>query len=306
VLYTNLAAVQREQHNYSESEELLKNALMVLHEHASQRCLDYTARQYAALLQRTNRDSEAEFIAKNSNAVFAFLPAVGLKGRVEKRSAETGDRDLLEGRAASAPLLPGRAETTGVKQQLDGQAETTSEFSGQPLDGTADSPDIALAPALLAGRSTAEVQPPPHSQAGAGGPTRLKYKGEEDAGRGGITIRLTYYKVYPRNAFDALNLGLRMLRKGADVTVILDKEAVLLADRHFSDEVQVRGKGAMIRIHSVLEEFIRAGGKVLASQSWAEEIGLLQGGAMTPGITPLTDDEMADEYLSRRGSILEY
>jgi len=314
VLYTNLAAVAREQHRYGESEKLFKDALVVLHEHTNERCLNYTAKQYAALLRRINRDSEANFIGQNASAAFAFLPAVGLKGRVEKRSIESQDHSQLRATAETAtgttsgPLL---RERTGIQQpvlneQLTGRADNTGDLSGQPLEGSTDSTDIAAAIPSGAGRPSVDVPPPPRSDSGASGPMRQNYKGEEVTDRGRITIRLTYYKVYPRNALDALNMGIRMLRKGADVTLILDKEAVLLANRHFFDEVQIRGKGPMIKIASTLEEFMHAGGKVLASQSWAEEVGLIQDGSLTPGVTQVTDDELSEEYLQRRGSILEY
>lgn len=118
---------------------------------------------------------------------------------------------------------------------------------------------------------------------------------------GSITVRMTNYRVEP-NVY-ALRMANYWLTRGVKVTVMLDKQTPLIANKHNIEGVEVNNK--IVGIKDQLIKFLQSGGRVIMNKYWADKF-LVNASNMHEGIQILTEDEINDELFIRRGEIVEY
>jgi eukaryotic-like serine/threonine-protein kinase len=110
----------------------------------------------------------------------------------------------------------------------------------------------------------------------------------------------------------AVELGLRMIKKGADLSVFLDNEAAHLVHRsnlmapEFHSDLGTTEK--IQSIQASLQRLVKAGGTVAVPEHWLRYFGILSGGgdALLPGITVLDEDQLAEFLLERASSVMDY
>lgn len=278
VMFANLAAAQREQRKYGQSRATFRLALAALRDSTRQqgdsvtytRALNYIASQYAGVLRKLRLEAEAKMIEEDPMALLA---------------ART-DREPLIGRveldAPSQSPLVGRANKMGPGSA---DAEKIDFRSGTPFEDE-------------------KPTEPPTSSGGGGSPANIERPGELVQLRESITIRQTMYLQESRIMYDALKTAMYYMGKGMDVTVMLDRSGLQVANRHDPTEVPEGDK--LVPVKAILVEFLQKGGTVLASESWSKKFGYVTGGNMPSGIKLLSDDEMRDELFKRRGTIIDY
>lgn len=132
-----------------------------------------------------------------------------------------------------------------------------------------------------------------------------------------IVIRLLQFRAggHMQFAFEAAHMANLLLDKGADVTVLLDLDAVRAADKNDTMNAQydrfpgtaasVRGRYASAQ--DLLTEFVQKGGKLVVSEKWAKLTSTVDD--MNPlinGAKMLSDDEIADLFMDPAVVILGY
>jgi hypothetical protein len=129
-----------------------------------------------------------------------------------------------------------------------------------------------------------------------------------------ITIRLKRFRglLEMEVVWEAANLAIKMQSKGADVTLLLDMEAVNAANRHntmFAEFQEHRGNGnsseKLESVQALIRQFTDAGGRVLVAQRWAHYYSMDSDGSLIHGVKLVSDDEIADHLLDT-GNILDY
>jgi serine/threonine protein kinase len=110
----------------------------------------------------------------------------------------------------------------------------------------------------------------------------------------------------------AMEIAQKLIKKGADMSVFLDYEAVHLVHRsdlmapEFHPDIMTTDK-----IHSIqnsLQKLIKSGASINASEHWLRYFGILAGGpdAILPGILVLDEDALAEYLMERATSIMDY
>lgn len=107
--------------------------------------------------------------------------------------------------------------------------------------------------------------------------------------------------------WEGLTLALKIQSRGLPVSVFLDQEAVILimrpdisAARFSLDEQTLKRIAAM---QTILQQLIRSGSIVLASERWSKRSGEAQ---LLPGVLLLSDEEICDLIIERSGSLIDY
>lgn len=228
-------------------------------------------------------------------------------------------------------LAPLHSSAAGTKLDLH---LDTSVFNQKPLSGQTD-----VTPPLETGISAAPVAPmktapliestPPvvpdkQPLQLSGGATKAAPRESSNSGSGGepnydygkkaprtgkkVLIRMKRFRSQQEMevVWEAARVANAMARKGADVTILLDMEAVHAAnksDTSFASFEPNRGNGntAAPRLttpQDLLAEFVSNGGRVCVSLRWAKLYGMAGGGsAAMPGCVMLNDEEIADLLL---------
>lgn len=281
MMLANLASAQREAEKLAQSRNTFRLALVALHNSAPMlrgsinytRALNYIAPQYAALLRKQRLETEARFIEENPLTLLAARE----------------DREPLSGRIEKTESVgPGR---THISARVEKKA---------PVEEAAEKKDLASRSPFEDEKPT---QPPAHGGGGGSRPSVSEPPAERVEHKESITIReTTYWEA--QNMYEAVRAGLYYLGKGIDVTLMLDRMALMAANRHDMKEVADGDK--LVSVKALIVEFLGKGGTVLASESWANKLGYVTAGNLPPGVKLLSDDEMRDEIFRRRGTIVEY
>lgn len=220
--------------------------------------------------------------------------------------------------------LPGRAcqSPAGLSSQgagigLNGQATSPAAHLSGESGKTAQIPPAIATPAPSAGSPlqavTSAGKKPPANASAAGGslPVPSGDSGLEKSDRP-VTIRLQKYNRLQdwEVVWEALHMANLLAKRSSDVTLVLDLEGVNAANKHDMREYQLHRQSTerMIQTQKLLRDFIADGGKVYASERWAKFWGLAGGSypSLTAGVELLTDEELADKYIERSGSIIDY
>ncbi len=281
MMLANLASAEREQQKLVRSRNTFRLAIAALQNSAPKlrgsvnyaRALNYIAPQYGALLRKLRLEAQAKFIEDDPLSLLAAR---------EDREPLTGRVERIEPTNIARPPMPARVEK---RAPIEGAAEKTDLRRHTPFED-----EKRTEPAV--------------SGSGGGGSASIMEQPAEPVRRPeSVTIRQTTYWE-GQNMYDALKTALYYQSKGIDVSVMLERLALMAANRH--DMMEVAEGDQLVPVKSVLLEFMQKGGTVLASKSWADKLGYATGGNLPPGIKLLSDEEMRDELFKRRGSIIEY
>lgn len=129
-----------------------------------------------------------------------------------------------------------------------------------------------------------------------------------------LTFRFRKFKSLPdkEQIAQSLEMALRLIKKGADLSIYLDYEAAHLIHKmeymapefhsDFSSTERIQN------IQTGFNKIIKAGGSVITSEHWLRFFGILSGGkdAQIPDITILDDDELAEFLMERGPSFIDY
>jgi hypothetical protein len=253
----------------------------------------------------------AILIAQVANAV--TLPACAdvprLKGEVHQSSLRL-----------SRPL---RVDTFATRNKAMAGSVNTSALAPVPaaaLEEWAQTAQPApIAPSTLFGCAGANTQTagreisisaPANKDAGEAEPSMHTTPPATARGKT-ITIRLKRFRSLQEMevVWEAVALASRMTSRGADVTLLLDMEAVHAVNRHdtaFAEFQNNRGSSErFVSVQAAIGQLVAAGAHVVASDRWARYFGVAGGDALIPGVRLASDDEIADELLTT-GNILDY
>jgi hypothetical protein len=163
----------------------------------------------------------------------------------------------------------------------------------------------------------APVQPAAAS-ASAAATTEIPSPGCLDAGGGTyrpIVIRLKRYRALNEMdiVWEATNMANQMLLKGADVTILLDMDAVNAANRNDTQNATFelwRGNGSSTQARAStpqdhLVQFTEGGGHLLASKRWVT-IYSISNQALVPSTQLISDDRITTTLLNRNITLIDY
>ena len=213
--------------------------------------------------------------------------------------------------AGKTKLLESTTFSTSAPQQHQGGANFDDSFrsfdeaSQTPMPASFDAPVSAPTP-LHATAVKSDLKAAVTVQPGQTTSDRVEPKLNYDYSKkepltGSITIRMTTYRVEP-NVY-ALRTANYMLSRGGKVTVMLDKQTPLIANRHNIEGIEINNKIVMIK--DQLIKFLLSGGHVIMNKIWADKF-MINPSNMHHGIQILSEDEINDELFKRRGEIVEY
>jgi hypothetical protein len=252
----------------------------------------------AVLLSVTsNATARAEELKGEVN-IQTKIPPIRLQRPLQLEASKT---KILESTTFSAgPVLQHNAGTNfdDSFRDFDGEKQT-------PTPATFDVPTGIAPLQLQSGSGKSELKaaapaPTTSNPASAQPEPNYNYQAKSPLS-GSITVRMTNYRVEP-NVY-ALRMANYWLTRGVKVTVMLDKQTPLIANKHNIEGVEINNK--IVGIKDQLIKFIQSGGRVIMNKYWADKF-LVNASNMHEGIQILSEDEINDELFIRRGEIVEY
>lgn len=113
--------------------------------------------------------------------------------------------------------------------------------------------------------------------------------------------------------WEASRMANRMLKKGAQVTILLDMEAVHAIDKNetagaYTEANRGNGNSAAAKLTSPqdhLMEFVQNGGRLVASQRWVK-LFAIGSGSLLPGTNLISEDEMDEILLDPDATVVDY
>lgn len=214
--------------------------------------------------------------------------------------AATGQRGVIPDavpEGSEAPLAREAAAAGSMLTKLDGGPQAGRERAGVPPPPVMN---MAVPPMPhLPGMPPIPVPMPASIEAQL---SRLKKV---------ITIRFKRFRgpFEMEVIWEGLNLARNLQRKDANVSILLDLEAVCLvlkpemvASRFNFDHPMVKKLAAM---QSMLQQLMKEGASVIASERWCRR-GSESLPQMMPGVLLCNDEELADLIIERYGCIVEY
>jgi hypothetical protein len=251
-----------------------------------------------------------------------------LAGHVKKEGGTT--RIIRPGTPLNAKTAAGRAAGAIQSNDFSIGAEKMGGTSQMHMPELPQSTPVTVAPPSFssgAGKSLLPAntnttpapsgnadQPSSNSGGGSGSAPNYDY-GFRPRSDKKVVIRLKRFRASQEMeiVWEASRRANRMLKKGADVTIILDMDAVHAADRNdtaFAEIEENRGNGnrAAERLTSPQHNmflFVQNGGNLVASARWAK-LFAISNTALIPGIKLLTDDELDDILLEPNVTVLDF
>lgn len=261
---------------------------------------------------------------KASMKLIAFLCLLSVASQL---SALAEEKPLSGHVKKDATRLARPALQTGVAGFSGGGTIQSTDFafgaaksvaSPQPETPTfAPTPIHTSAPLFHSGATTTPVAPPkpPPSTTGGGSEPNYDYGKKAKVDYKKIVIRLKRFRASQEMEvmWEAARMGNRMLKKGADVTILLDMEAVHAADKNdtaFASMEANRGNGngtaeKLTTPQQHLTEFAANGGHLVANARWVRLFSI-QGGSLIPGTVIATEDEVDDLLMEPNATVIDY
>jgi hypothetical protein len=262
------------------------------------------------------------FIMTSAAQFAGAQPPDGLKGRLEKQNGRIA-RPL-----SGAISVPSTSALQKGLINAGDKFELRSDV-GQPVKTlNADVVDsTAVAPATERARLT-----PPVAEAAGLSATTIDNKVREEKPPGSPIYRKDGTTYRPEQLTKRIVLRLKrfgsqyegeiveggvsvahdMLRRGANVTVLLDLEAVHVADDKYgfydtasADESGNQRSISLKQIQGQLRNFIDDGGTVLASEHWAKVWGITRRNSLSAGVRLISPGDLA-QLLMDAHSVIDY
>lgn len=199
-------------------------------------------------------------------------------------------------------IIPENVPSAGAPMAKEAAAagELLSRFDGSAPKQAAPVPPPPVVPAQQAPFGTPALPPMPAS-----------IEAQLHQLKRGITVRFKRFRspFEMEILWEGLNLSRNILRKDVTVTILLDLESVCLVLKpdvvaaKFSLDPQMIKK--LTSMQSMLQQLIKDGATVIASERWAKRGSEAQEHLM-PGILLAGDEELADLIIERAGTIMEY
>jgi predicted peroxiredoxin len=129
-----------------------------------------------------------------------------------------------------------------------------------------------------------------------------------------IVVMVKNFSLMPEIMWEATREAQRMLRDGADVSILLTMDAVNAADtnkvgnvtidpRRFDSDVR---DGKLTTPQEALKQFIQSGGKLLASERYAKNFSLVGSPNLMAGTQLVSDDEIDRLLMDPNNKVLTY
>jgi len=241
--------------------------------------------------------------------------AAQVQGQPKTAAAQSGSRlgatlgrdEFSLGAKSPAVNLLGGAKfgsdfikTEGAKSSL---FEQSPRLEGRSESNTPAKPDAKIESVPAAGSGGVAPDEDYYPQSG-------KYRSKK------ILIRLKRYRSLSEMevVWEAARAACRWLKKGADVTILLDMDAIHAADRNdtgLANYEPNRGNGnssaeKLTTPQDQLNQFVQSGGKLIASERWVKLAGISHGSLITG--TKLVKEEDMDDLLldSSFSSVISY
>jgi tetratricopeptide (TPR) repeat protein len=308
VVLCNLAAINREEKNYNQSFKLFKSAINLLYKEDGQdkQKLDYVIKQFTVLLRAVNDSEDALTLESDPQAIKSILKKIPDNFDLNKNSLNRriATQSKLIGHVKKDDFTNENSLPESVKEETISESNLPSTDSNFPsesaLQGTIESTGLepkpletgASAETLLAWKTPSSIDT---------GLDKEEYTGKYKQ-KYAITIRLVSFKLDEQGAFLALQMAKSLNKKGVDVTLLLDREGVQMANTQSS--VQMLIKGHAVSFKEIFKSYLDNGGRVVASKTWSDSFGL-SGHNLFPGVELLSDDQMEDEII-RAPKIISY
>lgn len=236
----------------------------------------------------------------------ASVPAETLSGRVKTENVRIARPrgPVLHGAANSAAAA--EAFSSGLQQQSAPES-APGDISLKPL------PPLSSKPLIPAG--AAKTESTSGSGSAGGAPANFDYSYKPKPEYKSLVIRLKRFRSLQEmeNVWEASRTAIRMLKKGAQVTILLDMEGVHAADRNdtmgaYNEANRGNGNQAAERLTSPqdhLTQFVSEGGKLVVSARWVKLFAISQG-ALIPGARLASEDEIDDILLDPSTTVVDY
>ncbi len=197
---------------------------------------------------------------------------------------------------AATGQIQNRTESSshGVQQVQSVSSSKIPVYSNNPNQGSVVQLPVSPATAAFHSADTVESEIPP-----AKSPQKkhmiLRFK----RFRGSLEMDILW---------EGLLLARTLISKGVNVTLVLDIESVglvcksdVVATRYHLDQAIIK---KLITMQSLLQGLIKNGAVVVASDRWAKHWS--ENAKLMPGVTLVSDEELADTLLDASGSVLDY
>jgi hypothetical protein len=262
------------------------------------------------------------FIMTSAAPFSGGQPPDALKGRLEKQTGRIA-RPLSGALSVpSTSALQKGVINAGDKFELrSGVGQPVKPLNANVVDST------AVAPVPESVRSTPPVTEPARLSA-----TTIENKVREEKPPGSLIYRKDGSTYRPDSSAkrivlrmkrfasqyeaeiveDGLSIAGDMLRRGGNVVVLLDMEAVHVADDKFefydtasADESGKQRAISTKQVQSQLRNFMEDGGTVLASEHWAKVWGITRRSSLSAGVRLISPGDIA-QLLMDAQSVIDY
>lgn len=246
-----------------------------------------------------------------TTALFAFTPADAAPAEPLSGHVKTENTRIARPRGA---VLYGAANSGAPEAFSSGlQQQSMPESASGDISGLKPLPPLSSKPLIP---PTAAKPESISGGGGAGGaPANFDYAYKPKPEYKNLVIRLKRFRSLQEmeNVWEASRAAIRMLKKGAQVTILLDMEGVHAADRTdttgaYNEASRGNGNQASERLTSPqdhLTQFVGEGGKLVASARWVKLFAISQG-SLIPGTRLASEDEIDDILLDPSTTVVDY
>lgn len=247
-----------------------------------------------------------------------------LKGKAEYQSKRI-PRPLLNAlqdfaipssKQSAGSVLPQMVQTTGKKEESlfskpdFNHTEKQSTFSAGAEDGITR---IKSSSGTSFRQQSQSVENSQSRSSAAQSGVQTTASAPAEARKMLIRLKRFYSLSETEVVWEAARTGVRWLKKGADVTILLDMDAVHAANKNetanaWFEHQRGNGNTAGGKLTSPQDEllaFTSAGGKLVASERWARHAALSPS-ALVPGTTLLSDDAIDDLLIDPTTTVISY
>jgi predicted peroxiredoxin len=243
-----------------------------------------------------------------------------LRGKVSQTGTHPNDKSA--GHRLQRPhlddasfLLPGKATQDAAKMApLQTSAAAADTNAPPPFAGQTGTTEFPAPPAFPSEPliHSAPSATPAATPAPVSAPLPSSSLGKK------IVVRMLMFRTgnHMQYSWEGARMANLMLAKGADVTVLLDMDAVRAADKGDTMNTEFEpyqgrgnhGSGRYTTPQDLLKQFTDNGGKLVASERWSYLCGQSSGAGhpLIAGTKLLSDEEIADLLIDPNITVIDY